>query len=261
MTIKETIETVLRDGFILVFNQNKLDVVKTAEAVLEAGVGNMEVTCRIRRPLEKIERLCKELPQMAVGAASMIDYPPMLDLYNKAHPDDQLPSVQQVIDAGASYLVSAANFSDATYDKFAGKLPIIPGCGSANEIVSQYSKGANFCKIFPANQLGGPGFVKAMDPAIHKTISLVPTGGTNADNIPDYIDAGILSVGASFSMLGKAMLDRVVKEENYDLLTQQLRRIKELIDRTRAKKYPNLDFATATVEEIAEASGRNFNIG
>ena len=204
MDIKSTITTVLRDGFILVFNQDRLDVVKTAEALMKAGVHNMEVTCRIQQPLEKISRLRKELPDFATGAASLIDSPEMLEVYNKANPQDPLPSVAQVVDAGACYLVSAVNFSDAGLEKYAGQIPMIPGCGSASEIVSQFSKGANLCKIFPAKQLGGPAFVKAIDPAIHKIISLVPTGGTNPGNIPDYVEAGVLVLGGSFSMIEKA---------------------------------------------------------
>ena len=50
MDINSTITHLVRDGFILVFNQDKLDVVKTAKALTDAGVYNMEVTCRIRRP-------------------------------------------------------------------------------------------------------------------------------------------------------------------------------------------------------------------
>jgi 2-dehydro-3-deoxyphosphogluconate aldolase/(4S)-4-hydroxy-2-oxoglutarate aldolase len=260
MDIKSTITTLLRDGFILVFNQDKLDVVKTAEALMKAGVNNMEVTCRIKKPLEKLSRLRKELPDFFAGAASLVDSPRMLGVYNKAHPRDPLPSVAQVADAGACYLVSAINFSDAGFEKFAGRLPMIPGCGSANEIVSQFSKGANLCKVFPARQLGGPAFVKAIDPAIHKTISLVPTGGTNADNIPDYVNAGVLVLGASFSMIEKPAMNRIVEEQNYDQLAKELVRIKHLIDRVRAEKYPNVDFASATIEQVSQATGRDFNI-
>ncbi|MHC4245117.1 MAG: bifunctional 4-hydroxy-2-oxoglutarate aldolase/2-dehydro-3-deoxy-phosphogluconate aldolase [Planctomycetota bacterium] len=215
MDIKGTITTLLKDGFILVFNQNKLDIVKTAEALLKAGINNMEVTCRINKPLEKLARLRKELPDFAAGTASLIDWPEMLDVYNKANPQDPLPSVQEVVNAGASYLVSAVNFSEASYKKYAGQLPIIPGCGSATEVVSQFSKGANLCKIFPAKQLGGPAFVKAIDPAIHKTISLVPTGGTNPGNIPDYINAGVLVLGGSFSMIEKATMSKIIDEQDY----------------------------------------------
>ncbi len=260
MDIKDTITTLLRDGFILVFNQNKLNIVRTAEALMNAGVNNMEVTCRINKPLEKLARLRKELPDFAAGTASLIDFPEMLDVYNKANPQDPLPSVQEVVDAGACYLVSAVNFSDASYKKYAGQLPIIPGCGSATEVVSQFSKGANLCKIFPAKQLGGPAFVKAIDPAIHKTISLVPTGGTNPGNIPDYIDAGVLVLGGSFSMIEKATMNKIIDEQDYTLLAKELTIIKQLIDRLRAEKYPDIDFAKASIEQISQATGRNFNI-
>ena len=261
MDLKNTISTLLRDGFILVFNQDKLDVVKTAEALMKAGVHNMEVTCRIKQPLEKLSRLRKELPDFATGAASLIDSPEMLQVYNKAHPEDPLPSIAQVVDAGACYLVSAVNFSDAGFEKFAGQLPMIPGCGSASEIVSQFSKGANLCKIFPAKQLGGPTFVKAIDPAIHKTISLVPTGGTNPGNIPDYIDVGVLVLGGSFSMIEKATMKKIIDEQDYNLLAEELKRIKQLIDRVRAEKYPDINFASASLEQISLSTGRNFNIG
>lgn len=259
MTLKDTITTLLQDGFILVFNQDKLDVVKTSEALMKAGVHNMEVTCRIKQPLEKISRLRKELPDFETGAASLIDSPEMLEVYNKANPQDPLPSVAQVVDAGACYLVSAVNFSDDSFEKHAGRIPMIPGCGSATEIVSQFSKGANLCKIFPAKQLGGPAFVKAIDPAIHKTISLVPTGGTNPGNIPDYIDAGVLVLGGSFSMIEKATMKKIIDEQDYDLLAEELKKIKQLIDKVRATKYPDIDFASASLEQISRGTGRNFN--
>jgi 2-dehydro-3-deoxyphosphogluconate aldolase/(4S)-4-hydroxy-2-oxoglutarate aldolase len=260
MDIKSTITTLLRDGFILVFNQDKLDIVKTAEALMKAGVNNMEVTCRINKPLEKLARLHKELPDFAAGSASLIDSPAMLDVYNKAHPQDPLPSVQEVADAGACYLVSAINFRDESFEKFAGKIAMIPGCGSVTEVVSQFSKGANLCKIFPAKQLGGPGFVKAIDPAIHKTISLVPTGGTNPGNIPDYIDAGVLVLGGSFSMIEKDTTKKIIDEQDYNLLAEELTRIKQLIDRLRTEKYPDINFATASIEQISRTTGRNFNL-
>ncbi len=260
MDIKSTITTLLRDGFILVFNQDKLDVVKTAEALIKAGINNMEVTCRIKKPLEKLKQLRKELPDFATGAASLIDSPAMLDIYNKTHPQDPLPSLDQAADAGACYLVSAINFSDEGFEKFAGRIPMIPGCDSATEIVTQFSKGANLCKIFPANQLGGPDFVKAIDPAIHKIISLVPTGGTNASNIPDYINAGVLVLGGSFSMIEPHTMKKIVDKQDYDLLAEELTRIKILIDRVRKEKYHGVDFATASLEDISRATGRNFNV-
>jgi len=260
MDIKTTVQVLLRDGFILVFNEDRLDIVKTAESLLEAGLGNMEVTCRIKKPLEKLSRLGRELPEFVAGAASLIDYPEMLNIANLDHADNPLPSVDDVVNAGAHYIVSAVNFSKATYEKYASKLPIIPGCGSATEIVTQFSLGANFCKVFPAKELGGPSFIKAVDPAIHKLISLVPTGGTNAQNIPDYIEAGVLVLGGSFSAIEKPVFAKIVEQQDYKLLVGELKKTKELIDQKRCQKWPKLDFAKASVEQISKVTGRNFNI-
>jgi len=260
MNIKSTITTLLRDGFILVFNQDKLDIVRTADALMSAGVNNMEVTCRIKRPLEKLARLRKELPDFVAGAASLIDWPGMLDVYNKASPANPLPTLQQAVDAGACFLVSPVNFSDESFERFAGRIPVIPGCGTATEIVSQFSRGANLCKVFPAKELGGPAFIRAIDPAIHKTISLVPTGGTNAANIPDYIDAGVLVLGGSFSMIDNSTMNKIIDQQDYNLLAKELTVIKQLIDDLRAKKYPGINFAKDSVGRISEVTGRNFNV-
>jgi 2-dehydro-3-deoxyphosphogluconate aldolase/(4S)-4-hydroxy-2-oxoglutarate aldolase len=260
MDIRQSITQLVQDGFILVFNQDKLDVVKTAQALAEAGIFNMEVTCRIERPLEKISRLKRQMPEFCVGAASLVDFEPVLCRYNQQHPDDPLPSVDEVVQAGADYLVSAVNFSSETFKRYAGKIAMIPGCGTATEIVAQYTGGANLCKLFPAKQIGGPGYLKAIDPAIHKLISIVPTGGTTGDNIPDYIAAGVLVLGGSFSMIARDTLNKIVSEQDYGLLASEIRQVKALIDDCRAKQYPSLDMKTASLEAISEVTGRNFNI-
>jgi len=260
MAASDAIGRILRDGYILVFNQDKLDVVRTAQALLEAGLGNMEVTCRIKQPLEKIRRLKAELPEMVVGAASLIDSPGLLATYNAAHTDDPLPTVAECVDAGADYLVSAANFLPKTFETFAGKVGMMPGCGTVTEIATQFGLGANLVKIFPAKQLGGPAFVKAVDAPIHKIVPIVPTGGTNADNIPDYIAAGVLAVGGSFSAIDKNVLARIIAEQDYATLAAELKTIKSLVDETRAAQWPALDFSTATPADITAATGRQFNL-
>jgi 2-dehydro-3-deoxyphosphogluconate aldolase/(4S)-4-hydroxy-2-oxoglutarate aldolase len=260
MGATETVQALLRDGFILVFNQDKLDVVKTAVAVQQAGFVNMEVTCRIKQPVEKIAQLRHELPDLVVGAASLIDSPEMLETYNAAHTDDPLPSVEQVVDAGAAYIVSAGNFRPETFDRYAGDIATVPGCGTVSEIINQFALGANLVKIFPAKQLGGPGFVKAIDAPTHKIIPIVPAGGTNADNIPDYIAAGILVVGGSFSAIDKPTLAKIIDEQDYELLADQLDQIKQLMDNVRAAQWPAVDFATATPAEVTAATGRQFNL-
>jgi len=260
MDIRNVIKTLLQDGLILVFNKDELDVVKTAEALKQAGLNNMEVTCRIKKPLEKLKQIRKELPDFVVGSASLIDSDNMLRVYNKAHPDDPLPDVQQAVDAGAQFIVSAGNFRSRTFEKYAKKVTMIPGCGTVSEIIIQFAMGANFCKVFPAKQLGGPAFIKAIDPAIHKIISLIPTGGTNADNISQYIAIGVLVLGGSFSMIEKDVMARIIEQQDYNLLAEELKTIKQLIDKQREKQWPDVDFDAASLEQITKVTGREFNL-
>ncbi len=260
MNIHQTVTTLVQDGFILVFNLDKLDVVKTAEALLEAGVRNMEVTCRIKKPLEKIQRLRKALPDFSLGAASLIDYSGMLSAFNRSHSDDPLPSVEQVVDAGVDFIVSAVNFRPETYQQYAGKLAMIPGCGSSTEIVAQFNLGANLCKLFPAKIVGGPEFIAALDPAIHKFISIVPTGGTDMTNIGDYIRVGVLTLGASFSMIDRVTMAAIVENQDYALLAQELKKMKKRIDDCRREKWPKIDFSTADMDTICRVTGRLFNL-
>jgi len=67
-------------------------------------------------------------------------------------------------------------------------------------------------------------------------------------------------LGGSFSMIEKSTMKRIVDEQDYELLAGELKKIKELIDKLRADKYPDIDFASASIEQISQATSRNFNI-
>ena len=257
--MKQTLNTLLKDSFVLVFNKEKLDVVKTAEALMEAGFNQMEVTCRVSEPLKKIERLKKELPEFGCGAASLIDFDATRDVYNNANADDPLPSVDDTVNAGADFLVSAGAFSEKTYAKYKSRLPIIPGCGTVSEMLNQFELGATCCKLFPASVIGGPKYIKSVDAALHKIISIIPTGGTNCTNIPQYIEAGVLILGGSFSAIDKAKMQQIQEQQDYDLLASELKSINQLISDCRCDTWPDLDFGNATVDEISQKTGRLFN--
>lgn len=258
-TRTNTLNVLLRDGFILVFNQPKLDIVKTAEALVAAGIGNMEVTCRIPQPLDAMRRLRSAMPEFVIGAASLVDSPAFLDRYAQANAADPIPSVEEVVDAGVDYLVSAGAFRGETYKRFADRLIFMPGCGTVSEITTQFSLGANLVKVFPASQLGGVKFVTAVDAPLHKFVPLVPTGGTNAENIPDYIAAGVLVVGGSFSAIDPDALQQAI-DGDYTNLTAELARCKALVDDHRRLAQPDIDWATVTTQQVAAATGRYFNL-
>jgi 2-keto-3-deoxy-6-phosphogluconate aldolase len=127
-------------------------------------------------------------------------------------------------------------------------------------VLAQYELGASFCKLFPASLVGGVKWLDAVDPAIHRFIPIMPTGGTTCENIPDYVKAGTLIFGGSFSMIPKETLNRIETEQDYALLAEEFGKIKAVIDAARAQKYPGLDFKTATLGQIEAATGRDYNV-
>ena len=260
-SLHATLETLIRDGFLLVYNSEVLDIVETARALQKAGIHNMEVTCRIRDSVGRLRRLKRELPDFKAGAASLMDFPRTRKRLNARNGDPAkvLPGVSEMVEAGADYLVSAVCFRPESYAAYGGRLPMIPGCATPSEVLGQYELGANVCKLFPASLVGGVKWLDAVDPAIHRFIPIMPTGGTTCENIPDYVQSGTLLLGGSFSMIPKDVLKKIESEQDYDLLAEEFRKIKAIIDAARSRKYPGLDFKTATLAQIEASTGREFN--
>lgn len=257
----DTLLTLVRDGFILVYNSESLDIVETARALQKAGIHNMEVTCRIRDAAAKLCRLKREVPGFKAGAASLLDYPVSRERFNaRTDAGKALPSIGELVEAGADYLVSAVGFRAETYAQYATRLPMIPGCATGTEVLTQYELGASFCKLFPALLVGGVKWLDAVEPAIHRFIAIMPTGGTTVENIPDFAATGTLIFGGSFSMIPKDTLKKIEADRDYALLASEFEKIKRAIDAARSKKYPGLDFSTASLAEIERVTGRDFNL-
>jgi regulator of PEP synthase PpsR (kinase-PPPase family) len=53
---------------------------------------------------------------------------------------------------------------------------------------------------------------------------------------------------------------KIIEQQDYKLLACELKKMKELIDRKRKQKWPRIDFAKASIEEISRLTGRSFNI-
>jgi hypothetical protein len=67
-------------------------------------------------------------------------------------------------------------------------------------------------------------------------------------------------LGASFGMIEKPTMQKVIEQQDYDLLASELLKIKQLIDKLRADKYPNVDFAKASLAQVSQVTGRDFNV-
>lgn len=72
-------------------------------------------------------------------------------------------------------------------------MPFIPGAFTPTEIASAWATGATFVKLFPASAVG-PQFVRELRGPLPE-VQLSPTGGIDARNAAEFVEAGAAAVG------------------------------------------------------------------
>ena len=144
--------------------------VPLAHALLEGGIDVMEITLRSSAALASIEAVAKAVPEMHVGAGTVT----------------RVAEVQQVIDAGATFALSPG-CTDALVDAVqAARLPFIPGVMTPGEVMLRREQGFSLMKLFPAQQAGGMGMLKALGGPL-PDVRFCPTGGVSVDNLGEFL--------------------------------------------------------------------------
>ncbi len=108
--------------------------------------------------------------------------------------------------AGAGFLVSPMLSPDVMAAAEAHGLACVPGAASPTEIWAAMEAGAIAVKVFPARQLGGPDYLRAVRGPLGDP-PLVPTGGIGADDAAAYLAAGAMAVGVGGSVFTRAALE------------------------------------------------------
>jgi 2-dehydro-3-deoxyphosphogluconate aldolase/(4S)-4-hydroxy-2-oxoglutarate aldolase len=153
--------------------------VPLANALLAAGIQTLEVTLRTDAALEAIEAIAHGVPEMLVGAGSVIDPQQM----------------QSVANAGGRYAVSPG-YTEALLA--AACLPYLPGASTAAEVLSLRERGYFLQKFFPAEAAGGLTYLDAIHAPI-PDVGFCPTGGLNAELAAAYLQRPyVKAVGGSW---------------------------------------------------------------
>lgn len=158
------------------------DAAPLAEALIEGGLPCAEVTFRTAAAEESIRIMAEKYPEMLVGAGTVLT----IDQVNRA------------VKAGAKFIVSPGlNPQVVQYCQNIG-VPITPGIQTPTEIEQALSLGLDVVKFFPAEPAGGLKMIKAIA-APYTTLTFMPTGGINAQNVKEYLAYNrILACGGSW---------------------------------------------------------------
>jgi 2-dehydro-3-deoxyphosphogluconate aldolase/(4S)-4-hydroxy-2-oxoglutarate aldolase len=215
MEKKAVLERITTTGVIPVIRAQSADEAASAiAAIQQGGVSVLEITMTVPGAIELIRDVARRATDALVGAGTVLD------------PENALAC----IDAGARFVVSPAlNLATIAACREAG-IVVLPGALTPTEVLTAWNAGADFVKVFPANALGGPSYLKSLKaPLPH--VKLVPTGGVNLKTAKDFIKAGASALG-----VGADLVDlQALRRGDAELVTERARQFLSLVAEARAE--------------------------
>lgn len=199
----EIMQKIQNLGIVPVIAINDVEkAVPLAKALVAGGLPVAEVTFRTDAAEESIRRIATEVPEMLVGAGTVLTK----DQVDRAH------------NAGSKFMVSPGFNPEITKYALSKGIVFAPGTATPGEMEQAMELGLDVVKFFPAEQNGGIAKIKAVA-APYGKLRFMPTGGVSADNLMDYLSfEKVVACGGTWMV--KADL---INEGKFDEITRLTR--------------------------------------
>jgi 2-dehydro-3-deoxyphosphogluconate aldolase/(4S)-4-hydroxy-2-oxoglutarate aldolase len=178
-------ESFLKQRLVCVAVIDKVDdAVPLAEALIAGGLNCIEVTFRTAGAAESIARIRQALPQVVVGAGTLLT----------------ADNVKAAVDAGAQFGVAPGLSEVVSNVAHEFRFPLFPGVITPTEVMAAMELGWKHLKFFPAETFGGVNALKALaGPFGHTGVKFIPTGGITAATLPNYLAVPqVAAIGGSW---------------------------------------------------------------
>jgi 2-dehydro-3-deoxyphosphogluconate aldolase/(4S)-4-hydroxy-2-oxoglutarate aldolase len=159
-------------------------VLPVTEKLLHAGLNVMEIQFRTQNAAAAIEAVRRNFPEMNIGAGTLLS----------------VEQLNTAIDAGAQFGLSPSLNKTICNKAKQLEFSFIPGVMTPSEIEFAHELGYTVLKLFPAAQLGGAAFLKAMlGPYEQLNVQFIPMGGVNQKNMLEYLKLkNVIALGGSW---------------------------------------------------------------
>jgi 2-dehydro-3-deoxyphosphogluconate aldolase/(4S)-4-hydroxy-2-oxoglutarate aldolase len=216
MEKREVFKRMITEGLIPVIRVSSAqEAIDVADAIKEGGVTLIEITMSVPGAIDTIKELTQKYKdEIIMGAGTVLD------------PE----TGRTALLAGAQFIVSPTLNLDLIQLAHRYSAVVIPGTMTPTEILTAWNAGADMVKVFPAAQLGGPEYIKAIRGPLPQ-ILLVPTGGVNLQNAGAFIKAGAAALGVGGELVDK----KAVKEKKFNVITENTRAYLKTIKEARGK--------------------------
>lgn len=179
------------------------------EALLTGGIKTIEITLRTSAALNAIEQLAKHLPEIYVGAGTIL---------NKEN-------ATKAKNSGAKFCVSPGTTSSIIDACKESDIPLLPGASTVSEMLTLSEAGFSEIKFFPASAAGGIQFIKSLASPLPK-LKFCPTGGISLDTASEWLSlVNVSCVGGSWIAPAKD-----INKQNFTEITARAKQVTKLVN-------------------------------
>src|ERR1700733_6141704 len=171
-----------------------------AEAVYRSGIPLAEITMTVPKALEVIAHLANKFPDMVVGGGTVLD----------------IETAQRCLDAGAKFLTSPGLVTEVVEFAVKKDVVVFPGALTPTEVIAAWKAGADFVKIFPCAQVGGPVYLRAVKVPLPQ-VPLIASGGVNQVSASSFVLAGAAALGIGSELMPREAVHRRNEEHIHEL--------------------------------------------
>jgi 2-dehydro-3-deoxyphosphogluconate aldolase/(4S)-4-hydroxy-2-oxoglutarate aldolase len=190
-----------------------------AEAVMRGGIPIVEITMTVPGAVELMAHLVRSDPKIIVGAGTVLD----------------TDTARLCVDAGVSF-VTAPSLNPAILE-FAAKqhIAVLPGALTPTEVVTAWSAGADFVKVFPCGPVGGDRYIKALHTSLPQ-VPLIAAGGVNQQTAASFILSGATAIGVGTELVPTEAIQRRQSQRIHELARRFTKLVKDAREQIEAWK-------------------------
>jgi 2-dehydro-3-deoxyphosphogluconate aldolase/(4S)-4-hydroxy-2-oxoglutarate aldolase len=212
------------------------DAEPLAKALIQGGLPAAEVTFRTAAAKDAIARIAKAYPEMLLGAGTVLTI-------------DQAKAARE---AGAQFIVTPGLNADVVEYCIKEDIPIAPGIATPSELGRAVEYGLDLVKFFPAEASGGINYLKSIS-APFRSMSFIPTGGIDENNLASYLGFGrVLACGGSWMVKPEFLA-----HQQYDEIT---RRAAQAVNKMLNFSLRHIGINTPDAKEAEIVAGQINNI-
>ncbi len=214
MEKRQVLNRMMEEGLLPVIRVSSArEAVEVADAIKAGGVTLIEITMSVQGAIDVIKELTQKYKdEIILGAGTVLD------------PE----TGRAALLAGAQFIVSPTLNLDLIELAHRYSAIVIPGTMTPTEILTAWNAGADLVKVFPAAQLGGPDYLKAVRGPLPQVL-LVPTGGVNLHIAGAFIKAGAAALGVGGELVDK----KAIKDKKFNIITENARAFLKAIKEAR----------------------------